>query len=147
MLPNVTSTLHLYDAFNHGPTNLYSSNRLNGDYNPLHADPAVAQKAGFPRPILHGLCSWNMTARTVLYAFATEGATLKEFQARFAHVVYPGDTLVVEMWEVRRPSSGDTKQPYQTKEIRFLTKIKDSGTVALSGGRALIQPRDDSSRL
>ena len=29
--------------------------RLNGDDNPLHSDPAVPRRRGFPRPILHGL--------------------------------------------------------------------------------------------
>ncbi|CAL1353465.1 unnamed protein product [Linum trigynum] len=31
--------------------------RLSGDYNPVDSDPAIAKVAGFPRPILHGLCS------------------------------------------------------------------------------------------
>ncbi|KIW95434.1 uncharacterized protein Z519_04018 [Cladophialophora bantiana CBS 173.52] len=121
--------------------------RLNGDYNPLHADPAVAQKAGFPQPILHGLCTWNITAHAVLDTFGTEEAMLREFQARFTNVVYPGETLTVEMWKMSHAGSGSTGSSENTLEIRFLTKIRDSGKVALSNGRAMIQVKHDKSRL
>jgi peroxisomal enoyl-CoA hydratase 2 len=88
-----------------------------------------------------------MTARTVLYAFATDGATLKEFQARFASVVYPGATLVVEMWDVSKPNFGDAKALERTRQIRFQTKIKESGKIALSNGRAVILLKQDTSKL
>lgn len=88
-----------------------------------------------------------MTARTVLYAFATDGATLKEFQARFANVVYPGATLVVEMWDVSKSKLGDARSSERMVDIRFRTRIKESGKIALSNGRAVIQLKQDTSKL
>jgi acyl dehydratase len=73
--------------------------RLNGDYNPLHADPAFAQRAGFDRPILHGLCTLGYAGRTVVkHACHGDPARLKELRAEFQNPVFPGDTLIVRGW-------------------------------------------------
>ena len=75
--------------------------RLSGDANPLHLDPSVARRAGFERPILHGLCSFGIVGRAVLARFAGDDPRrLADFEARFSGFVYPGETIVTEMWEV-----------------------------------------------
>ena len=71
--------------------------RLSGDTNPIHSRPEVAKEAGFDRPILHGLCSYGIAARVALRELAgNEPARFNALEARFAKVVMPGDTLVVE---------------------------------------------------
>ncbi|MCZ4500746.1 MAG: MaoC like domain protein [Marmoricola sp.] len=73
--------------------------RLSGDRNPLHADPAFAQSAGFPAPILHGLCSYGIVLRTVTDELLDgDAAKVKGFSARFAGVVFPGETIRVQAW-------------------------------------------------
>ena len=75
--------------------------RLNGDLNPLHADPAMAKFAGFERPILHGLCSFGFAGRAILYgACAGDAARLRSFGARFSGVVLPGQTLTTRGWKL-----------------------------------------------
>ncbi|MBM3492388.1 MAG: 3-alpha,7-alpha,12-alpha-trihydroxy-5-beta-cholest-24-enoyl-CoA hydratase [Alphaproteobacteria bacterium] len=74
--------------------------RLSGDDNPLHSDPAVAAAAGFPRPILHGLCSWGNACHAIIKSCcANAPARLASFAARFTAPVYPGETLVNEIWK------------------------------------------------
>jgi acyl dehydratase len=74
--------------------------RLSGDKNPMHADPALAARAGFERPILHGLCSYAVVCRAAVDTLlAGEVGRVCGYRARFAGVVYPGETIVVELWE------------------------------------------------
>jgi acyl dehydratase len=73
--------------------------RLTGDRNPLHSDPAFARKAGFERPILHGMCTYGYTARILLHeACDSLVERFKAMSGRFASPVYPGDTITVEGW-------------------------------------------------
>lgn len=73
--------------------------RLNGDYNPLHSDPAVAREAGYPRPILHGFCTLGICGYAVLRALCEYNVgRLKSLYARFSAPVLPGDTLQVDIW-------------------------------------------------
>ncbi|KAA1416421.1 3-alpha,7-alpha,12-alpha-trihydroxy-5-beta-cholest-24-enoyl-CoA hydratase [Nocardioides humilatus] len=73
--------------------------RLCGDRNPLHADPDFAKGAGFPAPILHGLCSYGIVLRELTDGLLGGDATLvRGFTARFAGVVFPGETIRVSGW-------------------------------------------------
>ncbi len=74
--------------------------RLSGDYNPIHMDRTVAEKAGFPGPILHGLCTYGIACRAVLRAACDDDSSrLKRFNARFSNPVFPGDLIVTEVWK------------------------------------------------
>ncbi len=74
--------------------------RLSGDRDPLHIDPEFAKLAGFDRPILHGLCTFGHVGRAVLHACCGGDPTrLKDFEVRFSGVVYPGETIVTEIWQ------------------------------------------------
>ncbi len=73
--------------------------RLNGDHNPLHSDPGVAAKAGFPRPILHGLATFGLVGRALLKAACGgDPARFGRMQCRFSAPVYPGETIRTEIW-------------------------------------------------
>ncbi|PCH42266.1 multifunctional beta-oxidation protein [Wolfiporia cocos MD-104 SS10] len=105
--------------------------RLSGDNNPLHILPEFAAVGGFDRPILHGLCFFGISGKHVLKTFGE----FTDIKVRFAGVVYPGETLVTEMWK-----EGD--------KVIFQTKVKERGTTVLSAAAAtLAQPGAAKARL
>lgn len=72
---------------------------LSGDRNPLHRDPAFARMVGFPRPILHGLCSFGTACRAILSTVGKyQPERVKEFAVRFSKPVFPGETIVTHVW-------------------------------------------------
>ena len=100
--------------------------RLNGDYNPLHADPAVAEKAGFKAPILHGLASFGIAARAVLQSLNnTDSSRLKSFGLRFSAPVYPGETISTEIWR-------------DGNEVSFRARVPERDVIALTNGLAVV---------
>lgn len=74
--------------------------RLSGDWNPLHFDPAVATKAGFPRPILHGLASYGIAGAAVSRAMGHDPVKLARLGCRFSGIVLPGDELEFRIWRL-----------------------------------------------
>ena len=71
-----------------------------GDRNPLHSDPDFAKRAGFPRPILHGMCTYGITCRGVLQTYADyDASAFKQHVARFSSPVYPGETVTMDLWK------------------------------------------------
>ncbi|WP_236979530.1 MaoC/PaaZ C-terminal domain-containing protein [Mycobacterium kiyosense] len=75
--------------------------RLSGDLNPIHADPEFAGRGGFDRPILHGLCSYGIVCKAVVdEVLGGDVSRVASYRARFAGVVYPGETIVVRMWRL-----------------------------------------------
>ncbi len=74
--------------------------RLCGDLNPLHIDPGFAAMAGFPAPILHGLCTYGMVCMAVVdECLGGDASRLASYSTRFAGVVYPGETLRTRVWQ------------------------------------------------
>jgi len=106
--------------------------RLSGDYNALHVDPSVGQKAGFGGAVLHGLATYGFAARAVLKCFGGDDPlALKSFGVRFTSVSKPGDIMETSMWEV-----GD--RPDGTTEIALLTKNLTTGKVCMGEGVAYV---------
>jgi acyl dehydratase len=74
--------------------------RLCGDRNPLHSDPEFAAAAGFPRPILHGLCTYGIACKAIVDEFLDgDVSRVASYGARFAGVVFPGETLRADVWK------------------------------------------------
>jgi acyl dehydratase len=74
--------------------------RLSGDKTRLHVDPEAARRAGFDRPILHGMCTYGVVAKAIVDTLAAgDVERLRRYSARFTGVVYPGDTIRLQAWQ------------------------------------------------
>ncbi|MGO8824773.1 MAG: MaoC/PaaZ C-terminal domain-containing protein [Acidimicrobiales bacterium] len=105
--------------------------RLSGDRNPLHSDPTFAKRAGFDRPILHGLCTYGFTGRALLHTVCgSDPARFGGMRARFSKPTMPGDTLTVSMWDIGASVPGAYR--FRTETQRGETVI-DAGLFTLAG--------------
>jgi acyl dehydratase len=99
--------------------------RLCGDRNPLHSDPEFAERAGFPRPILHGMCTYGLTCRGVLQTYADyDPRAFRQHAARFSAPVYPGETVTMDLWK-----DGDVVSFEARVKARDVTVIRSGKTV------------------
>ncbi|HXD41848.1 MAG TPA: MaoC/PaaZ C-terminal domain-containing protein [Ramlibacter sp.] len=97
--------------------------RLSGDFNPLHANPAVARAAGFDRPILHGLATFGITCHGLMKRLCgCDPAAVRAMSGRFSAPVFPGETLRVEIWN---------DAPGQ---FSFRTVVAERGVVVVNNG-------------
>ncbi|MBI5512197.1 MAG: SDR family NAD(P)-dependent oxidoreductase [Deltaproteobacteria bacterium] len=95
--------------------------RLSGDWNPLHADPSFASAFGFPKPILHGLCTFGYAVRHAINGLlGGDPRRFKSVKVRFAETVFPGETLVTQIWR---------ESP--TRAV-FVTRVLERDKVVLS---------------
>lgn len=73
--------------------------RLCGDFNPIHIDPEAAAIAGFPKPLLHGLCTVAMIwVALVQDGAALGGRTIGSYRCAFIGPVHPGETIELDHW-------------------------------------------------
>jgi acyl dehydratase len=101
--------------------------RLSGDYNPLHAEPAFAKAAGFPRPILHGLGTFGVSGHAVLKTICGyDPKRLISFGCRFSAPVFPGETIRTEMWR-----DGNV--------VSFRARAVERDVIAINNGRAEVR--------
>lgn len=99
---------------------------LSGDRNPLHRDPNVAKMAGYPRPILHGLCTYGTACRAVISSVCKYDAKkITGFDARFSAPVFPGETIVTEIW-------------VDGSVVSFRCKLKERDVVVLNNGKCTL---------
>lgn len=101
--------------------------RLNGDDNPLHIDPEVAHTAGFPEPILHGLCTLGIAGHALLRNVCDyEPSRMRKMSLRFSSPVFPGETIRTEIWNGEAGTVG------------FRCTVVERGMIAINNGFAEI---------
>lgn len=100
--------------------------RWNADMNPLHADPAIAKAAGYPRPILHGLATFGVAGHAILKTMCGyDPGRFKSIAGRFSSPVYPGETIRTEMWR-------------DGPVVSFRARLVERDVIVLNNGRAEI---------
>lgn len=102
--------------------------RLSGDLNALHVDPEVATRAGFPRPILHGLATYGMAGYGLVNAVCgNDPRRLASIKARLTAPVYPGETLRLQVWRLNE------------SDLAFRASVVERGVQVLGHGCATLR--------
>ena len=84
------------------------------------------RRGGFPRPILHGLCTFGIAGHALLRTVCDyKPERLRSLQGRFTAPVFPGETIVTEIWR-------------DDAIVSFRASAKERGKVVLDHGRATI---------
>lgn len=99
--------------------------RLLGDRVALHADPQTARRAGFERPILHGLCTYGMALRAVLGCFALEPTMIHSHAVQFSAPILPGETIEFDLWR-------------ENRTVFFTARVIERDVLVLRNGRTEI---------
>ena len=100
--------------------------RLNGDRNPLHADPELAKRVGFPAPILHGLCTYGTACRAILKSVANyDHNRIRGFDVRFSSPVYPGESVATDIW-------------VDGKTVSFRCRVPERDVVVINNGKCVL---------
>ncbi|PKQ01825.1 MAG: 3-alpha,7-alpha,12-alpha-trihydroxy-5-beta-cholest-24-enoyl-CoA hydratase, partial [Alphaproteobacteria bacterium HGW-Alphaproteobacteria-12] len=101
--------------------------RLSGDRNPLHSDPEFAKAVGFPKPILHGLCTYGTCCRAIISgALDYDPTQITGFDVRFSAPVFPGDTVTVDIWK-------------EKGLISFRARVKERDAVVINNGKCTLK--------
>jgi acyl dehydratase len=125
-LPNDASATGQISDEIRTPVNAALLYRLNGDLNPIHADPEAARKAGFDRPILHGLCTYGVVGYLLTRTVCDhDPSRLRSLGVRFSSPVFPGETIRIEASR-------------EAEAVRFRALVPERGQVVLSQGYATI---------
>ena len=100
--------------------------RLNGDPNPHNADPKAAAVSGFPRPILHGLCTYGIAGHAILRSCCDyDPARMAGLYVRLSAPMFPGETVRTEIWHNA-----------EDKYASFRCIAVERDTVVLNNGKA-----------
>ncbi|MDA9489645.1 MaoC/PaaZ C-terminal domain-containing protein [Bradyrhizobium sp. CCBAU 11361] len=100
--------------------------RLSGDRNPLHSDPEFARRAGFPKPILHGLCTYGVTCRAVLQTYADyDPHAFRRHRVRFSAPVFPGEIVTINLWK-------------DGNSISFEALVRERDVIVAKNGQTLL---------
>lgn len=102
--------------------------RLSGDRNPLHADPEFAKAAGFPKPILHGLCTYGTCCRAIVSSSVCDydPTLITGFDVRFSSPVFPGETIAVDLWK-------------DANIVSFRARVKERDVVVINNGKCTLK--------